>query len=205
MKGLYAITDPKLTPYHMMEALVEAAIDGGARLIQLRDKELSDRELAPMARRLLSLCQQRGVLFVVNDRVELAAAIGAHGVHIGKGDADYQTARRLMGARIIGVSCYNRLDLAEHFQALGADYVAFGSVFPSPTKPDAARAELSLISEASRRLAIPVCAIGGITVDNAAEVAAAGADMAAVISGLWDAGDPESVRLRASQFAEALS
>jgi thiamine-phosphate pyrophosphorylase len=203
LKGLYAITDERLTPYHRIEEMVAAAIEGGASVVQLRDKGLEDHLLEPIAARLLQICERYGALFIVNDRVELAARIGAHGVHIGKDDAGYSHARRLMGDRIVGVSCYDSMELATHYEGLGADYVAFGSVFPSPTKPGAVRAELSLIREASQRLSVPVCAIGGITQQNVHLVAEAGADMAAVISGLWAEGDLEAIRKRARAIGSA--
>ncbi len=205
LKGLYAITDERLTPYHRIADMVAAAIEGGASVVQLRDKGLEDHLLEPIAVRLLDVCERYGALFIVNDRVELAARIGAHGVHIGKDDAAYSHARRVMGARIVGVSCYDSMELALRYEGLGADYVAFGSVFPSPTKPEAVRAGLSLIEEASRRLSVPVCAIGGITQQNAHLVAEAGADMAAVISGLWSEGELEAIRQRARAISSAFA
>lgn len=202
--GLYAITDSRWCPPDRLDLLAElirAAISGGAAIIQLREKSLSDQDLEPAARLLKEICQQHGRLFIINDRVELAAKIKAHGVHIGKDDIDFHQARKLIRDGIVGVSCYNSLELAKRFQDLGADYVAFGSIFPSPTKPDAVRADLQLLSEARSVLNIPICAIGGITEENIHRVAAAGADMAAVISGLWDC---HEITARARSLADAM-
>ncbi|MEJ2655425.1 MAG: thiamine phosphate synthase, partial [Acidihalobacter sp.] len=144
------------------------------------------------------LCHEHSAGLIVNDDVELAAASGADGAHVGREDTDLESARARLGAQaVIGVSCYNRLELAKDAAARGADYVAFGSVFPSPTKPEAARADLDLLREARARLALPICAIGGIDATNAAVVAATGVDMLAVIRGgyrrRYACGDQRSV------------
>ncbi|HSP01103.1 MAG TPA: thiamine phosphate synthase, partial [Thioalkalivibrio sp.] len=145
------------------------------------------------ARALKALCEQHGALFIINDDVALAASAGAHGVHLGQGDMPLAQARARLGqAAIIGITCHDRLDLALAAQAEGADYVAFGAVHPSPTKPVAVRAPLMLFAQAREVLRIPVCAIGGLDADNAAAVIEAGADMVAVISGVFARPDPEA-------------
>ena len=198
LKGLYAITDSKLTPKESILDLVRSAITGGAKIIQLRDKEKTDRELKDLAEKLCLLCREMDAIFMVNDRPELAAGIGAHGVHIGKDDTDISTARKLLPGGIIGVSCYNSIERAVEMERRGADYVAFGSLFPSPTKPGAVKAPLSLVQNAKMRLKIPVCGIGGITPENAKLAVDAGADMVAVISSLWKAA---SVKEQAQRFS----
>ena len=138
----------------------------------------------------MSLCHAAGALFVVNDDVELAAAIGADGVHVGRDDAAVAQARARLGPyRIVGASCYDQIDLGRSAVAAGADYVAFGSFHPSPTKPGAVRADPELLRRARRELAVPLVAIGGITPENGAALIAAGADMLAVIHAVFGAAD----------------
>lgn len=182
-----------ITPQDAGDTLIEqaaAALAGGARILQYRDKTQDhDRRLAE-ARALCRLCRRHHALFIVNDDASLAARVEADGVHIGGNDGEIATARALVGpGRIIGVSCYNRLELAHRAEAEGADYVAFGALFPSGTKPDAVHAPLSLIREARQSLAVPITAIGGITQDNADAVIQAGAHMLAVIQGVFSAPD----------------
>ncbi|WP_455385801.1 thiamine phosphate synthase [Acidihalobacter prosperus] len=192
LQGLYAITDARLTPGERLLERVAAALRGGARWVQYRDKGSDGSRRLAEARALAELCHQHGAGLIVNDDIELAAASGADGVHIGRDDVELDSARARLGKQaVIGVSCYNRLKLAEDATAKGADYVAFGSVFPSPTKPEAARADLALLREARARLALPICAIGGIDATNAAVVAATGVDMLAVISGVFGRDDSE--------------
>jgi thiamine-phosphate pyrophosphorylase len=185
--GLYAITDTGLIPAirQLVEA-VEHAILGGARLVQYRDKR-TDQDLRwQQAQALKALCSTHGIPLIINDDIKLAAAVNAAGVHLGKDDASPQVARARLGdAAIIGVSCYNRLDLARKATQAGADYVAFGSFFPSSIKPDAVPADISLLNEAKQYLSIPIVAIGGITPDNGQALVDAGADFLAVISGLF--------------------
>jgi len=199
LSGLYAITDTVLTPHERLIESVEKAVVGGARIVQLRDKDTSDDVLLPMAMEVRDICLRHGALFIVNDRVRLALDADAGGLHIGRDDLPVEEVRRLLGpGRIIGVSCYGDLDRAADMERRGADYVAFGSFFPSPTKPAAPAIPPEVLSFAKRRLAVPVCAIGGITVENAAGLVAAGADMLAVISDLWKAPD---IRNRAAEYA----
>ena len=186
LKGLYAITDERLTPFSDLISCVKKALEGGAKIIQLRDKTKKDEELLPIALSLKELCESYGALFIVNDRVSLAAKSDAHGVHIGKDDGTVKEVRLLLGPKkIIGVSCYNDFNRALVMEQAGADYVAFGSFFPSPTKPTAVKAQIDLLKRAKKELTIPICAIGGITVDNASSLIRSGADMVAVISDLW--------------------
>ena len=199
LRGLYAITDNRLTPAGSILEMVKEALAGGARIIQLRDKFSSDDQLIDLAKELRRLCHRYGAIFLINDRVELARLVKADGVHLGKDDAAYEEARQVLGKEvIIGISCYNEFERAIAAAEAGADYVAFGSFFPSPTKPDAVRANKELLKKAKANINVPICAIGGITSSNAAELIEAGADMIAVISDLWKAPD---VRLKAKQFS----
>jgi thiamine-phosphate pyrophosphorylase len=171
---------------------VESAIRGGARLVQYREKSLDAARRLLEARALVEICRGHGVPLIVNDDVELAAETGADGVHLGRDDARIEDARVRLGPRaLIGVSCYDSLERAIQAAHHGADYVAFGSFFASGSKPGAARAPLALLREARRKLDIPLCAIGGITPQNGAELVAAGADMLAAINGVFAAGDVE--------------
>ncbi len=188
LRGLYAITDAKLQQPDQLVERVSQAIDGGARLIQYRDKSADPVLRLEQATALAALCRRSGVSFIINDDVELAAECGAHGVHLGKDDTDPQTARRLLGDEvIIGVSCYNRLSLALRAADQGASYLAFGRFFPSRTKPQAVQASLDLIRTARRQIALPIAAIGGITPDNALPLLNAGVAMLAVVHGVFAA------------------
>ena len=188
LRGLYAITPESADPATLLP-LVAAALDGGARLVQYRAKRLSARERAAVAAPLLALCRARGVPMIVNDDVELARALGADGVHLGRDDGDPARARSLLPRAILGVSCYDDPERAVAAERAGADYVGIGSVFASPTKPDARRAGLAALAQARRRVRLPIAAIGGITAANAADAVRAGADMLAVITALFDAPD----------------
>ena len=186
LRGLYAITDEKLIPESDFAARVEQALEGGAAIIQYRDKSWDNTKRLQQAKRLRSLCDRYAATLIINDDIALARTINADGVHLGADDASIEQARSLLGSEaIIGISCYDRLDRAIDAQTAGADYAAFGAVFSSPTKPLARSASCALISEAKARLDIPVCAIGGIDMGNAGRVIAAGADMTALISGLF--------------------
>lgn len=190
LRGLYAITPegPGL------EAKVQAALEGGVALLQYRRKQGDTAE----ARRVAALAREFAVPLIVNDDVALALEIGAAGAHLGREDGDLRAARARLGTRILGASCYDELERACAARAAGADYLAFGSVFPSPTKPHAARAPLELFREA-KALGVPLAAIGGITLENAPALIAAGADLLAVLSDLFDAPD---VRARARQYGK---
>ena len=178
MRGLYAITPegPGLVEK------VRAALQGGIALLQYRRKRGTPEEAEAIA----CLAREYGVPLIVNDDVELALAVGADGAHLGRDDGDFSLARKKLKGKILGASCYDKTELARAAVAAGADYVAFGSVFASPTKPGAVRAPLSLFKNP---LGVPKCAIGGITLENAPQVVAAGADLLAVITDLFDAPD----------------
>ena len=202
IKGLYAITPEQPDTARLLEQ-VSAALAGGASVLQYRSKSADAALLHEQASELLALCREFGVPLLVNDSLRLADLSGADGLHLGREDGSLREARVVLGGeKVIGVSCYNRLDLALEAQAGGADYVAFGSFFPSATKPGAVAAPLVLLREAKERLTIPVVAIGGITPDNAPALIDAGADVLAVISGLFDAPD---VRLAAQRYSQLFS
>jgi thiamine-phosphate pyrophosphorylase len=174
-------------------ALVEAVLQGGAAVLQYRNKTASAILRSEQAAALLPLCRKYGVPLIINDNAELCHELDADGVHLGVEDGDIAAARALLGEdKIIGASCYDRLDLAVQAKSLGADYVAFGACFESGTKPAAVRAPLQLFSQARRAVSLPAVAIGGITPENAALAITAGADAVAVIGALFDADDIEA-------------
>ncbi len=197
--GLYAIADTRYLDEARLVARVRDAIAGGARVIQYRDKSADTARRARQAGALATLCRETETIFLVNDDVALAHDVGANGVHLGRDDAAFDNARAQLGAQtIVGVSCYNELPLALAAQAQGASYVAFGSFFPSNTKPHAVRATATLLREARVQLRIPIVAIGGITPQNGAELIDAGADALAVIEGLFGRDD---TRAAATDYA----
>lgn len=199
IRGLYAITDPHLIAAERLEQACAAALRGGARLLQYRDKPASASERHQRASRLARLCRDHGALFLVNDDAQLAADVGAHGVHLGQSDGAVARARDLLGPdAIIGVTCHGRIDLAQAAVAAGADYVAFGRFYPSRTKPEAIAADPAVLSVP---LSVPRVAIGGITPDNAPALINAGAAAVAVIHSLFSAADIEAqARLFARLF-----
>lgn len=189
LDGLYAVT-PDTPDSGWLLPRVAAVLCGGARLVQYRSKSGDDGLRREQAAAIHALCRAHGALFIVNDDVELAGWLAADGVHVGQGDASVAQARRRLGpAAIVGATCHDRLRLAQDAAADGADYVAFGAVFASPTKPDTVSAPLSLFADPMRP-ALPAAAIGGICAANAGPIWRAGADMLAVIGGLFDAADP---------------
>jgi thiamine-phosphate pyrophosphorylase len=197
ISGLYAVT-PDLADTAELLAKVEAALAGGARVLQYRNKSASAALRLEQARTLLARCRERRVPLIINDDLDLATALDADGLHLGSEDGALAAARwRLGPGKLLGASCYNRLDPALAAARDGADYVAFGSFFPSSVKPGAVPAPLALLREAKQQLALPVVAIGGITLDNATRLIAAGADGVAVISALFGAPD---IRAAARQF-----
>lgn len=192
IKGLYAIT-PETGDTVQLLLKTRAALVGGANVVQYRSKSTDIALKHEQATELLELCRDFHVPLIVNDDVRLAALTDADGVHVGEDDARLIEARINLGPdKIIGVSCYQDLARAEQFEAEGADYVAFGSFYPSPTKPGARPCPLSLLAQAKAKLHLPVVAIGGITLDNARPLIDAGADAVAVISALFDAPDIEA-------------
>lgn len=187
-RGLYLVTPDEPDGERLLARV--APLLAEATCLQYRNKTADPDVRLQQARALRSLCARTGVPLIINDDVELAAAVDADGVHLGEHDAAIGDARmRLGAAAIIGVSCYDDVARAQQAAAAGADYLAFGAFFVSPTKPNARRATLELLRQAAE-LGLPRVAIGGITPENAASVVAAGADLIAVISGVFDAPDP---------------
>lgn len=199
--GLYAIT-PDETDTGKLLTECEAALAGGAKLMQYRNKHVSGEIAVRQASALVTLCHRYQAQLIINDDVQLALQLDADGVHLGIDDGDIAAARQQLGSeKIIGASCYNNLVLARQAARLGADYVAFGACFPSTTKPDAPRAELTLFN-AAHELNLPIVAIGGITLENASNIIAAGADAIAVIGALWNTTD---ITARVRQFNQLFS
>lgn len=195
LRGLYAITpDALCAEPARLGVAVAAALAGGARLIQYRDKRNAAPDRARLAAELLALCRRHGARLIINDDVELARASGADGVHLGAADMPLREARQRLGDdAIIGVSCANQLERARAAQDGGASYAAFGRFFPSRTKPGAPQAEPALLRQARSALDIPLCAIGGVTPDNAGILIAAGADLVAAVEGVFGAADIAAV------------
>lgn len=192
-RGLYVITDRQLCTHTGLVESVRAALRGGAAIVQYRDKTSDGRRRRQEASEVCLACKEAGALFVVNDDPELARHCQAGGVHLGAQDPLLSQARRIVGEDIlIGVSCYDSLARARDAVVSGCDYVAFGSAFPSPTKPGAVRAPLSLFEEAVATLPVPVVAIGGITPANAGALISAGCRAVAVISGVFGQADSET-------------
>jgi len=186
LHGLYAITPDPSPGCEPLRTQVSSAIAGGARVIQYREKTDDHARRRTEASALLDLCRAAKVPLLINDDAALAADIGAQGAHIGQEDASLAHARAVLGDRaIIGVSCYNDFELARAAQDAGATYVAFGSFFASPTKPEAVQADLRLLERAKDELEIPLVAIGGITPENGRALIEAGAHMLAVISAVF--------------------
>lgn len=200
-RGLYAITDTALHTGAALEHAVGRAIEGGARVIQYRDKSGDGDRRHTEAARLVRLCRRHGVPLIVNDDVELALRARADGVHVGRDDAALPAARARLGdGFIIGVSCYGDGERALLAQSLGADYVAFGAMFPSATKPHATPADIATIAELRERIRVPVVAIGGITPENGVSLLEAGVDMLAVVRGVFDCDDPATAAARYRQL-----
>lgn len=203
VSGLYAVT-PELADSAALVSKVDAALRGGARLVQYRSKTIAESKRLSQAGEIANLCRIRRALFIVNDSVALACKVDADGVHLGKDDGDIAAARAALGpGKLIGVSCYNDIGRARKAQEQGADYVAFGSFFSSSTKPQALRAGTELLQIAAMELALPVVAIGGITEDTAAGLIAAGADAVAVVSGLFDVFDVEAQARRFTRLFQS--
>ena len=205
VRGLYAVT-PETTDTARLQRKVQAAIAGGARLVQYRNKTSHQALREEQAGALNALCGATAVPLIVNDDIELACAIRADGVHLGKEDAPLSAARAALGPRaLIGVSCYDDLARAISAERAGASYVAFGSFYPSSVKPGAVRASIELLQKARAALHIPIVAIGGITANNAGALITAGADAVAVISALFDAEDPDASAQTFSRLFATLS
>ena len=191
LKGLYVITDDQLSGEHLLTH-VQQALAGGACLVQYRSKTSSEAAREHTARAVLELCREQRVPLLINDDIELAVKIGANGVHLGQDDGRVNAARNKLGSgAIVGVTCHASLEMAQTALDEGASYVAFGRFFDSNTKPEAPPAKLNILQEAKAALNIPICAIGGITPDNAPGLIEAGADMLAVIHGVFGQQDVE--------------
>ncbi len=186
---IYAITDCANTTEQELLDKSENILNTGISLFQYRNKESDQQKKKRLAQELQSLCHQHNVPFIVNDDVALAKDISADGVHLGKDDGDIHLARKTLGSKIIGISCYNDIDRATEVAKSGADYIAFGAFFPSITKPNAKKAEIDLVKQAKLQLSIPIVAIGGITPENAKQLIDANIDYLAGISGLYSASD----------------
>jgi thiamine-phosphate pyrophosphorylase len=204
LRGLYGLT-PGLDDTALLLAKVAAALEGGATAIQYRNKDATASLRQTQALALARLHAARGALYIVNDDPTLAASVGADGVHLGEDDVSIMSARELLGPdRIIGVSCYNDFERASAAVEAGADYVAFGSFFPSSTKPAARHANLGLLQRA-RSLGVPVVAIGGIDADNARMLIDAGADAVAVISAVFKHDDSADVKAAAEAIVATMT
>jgi len=184
---LYLITPPKFEPRGFADELKRALAGGDVASLQLRLKDVGDDEIKRAAEILMPVAQRAGAAFIVNDRLDLARALGADGVHIGQEDCSYSEARTIVGANaIVGVTCHDSRHLAIEAAEAGADYVAFGAFYPTATKDAKTRAEPELLRWWSEVMVVPCVAIGGITVANASPLIEAGADFIAVSSGVWD-------------------
>ncbi len=200
-RGLYAITQTEHKSADTIVNEVIAVIKGGAAVVQYRDKNPVDA--LSLARELVKICHQQHVPLLINDDVELAARTGADGVHLGREDGAISQARKRLGNdAIIGISCYDCVGQAITAQTEGATYVAFGRFFPSNSKPLAAPAHIETLRQAKRELAIPIVAIGGILPNNGAPLLEAGADLLAVIGGLFDHQPEQSARAYRALFAQ---
>ena len=188
--GLYLVTHDCTADDRLLAAVAQG-LQGQPALLQYRSK-LPERDLRRrQASAVLALCRSHGVPMLVNDDIGLALAIGADGAHIGGDDGDPAEARAALGGgRILGVSCYDAFDRALAAQRAGADYDAYGAMHPSPTKPEAVRAPIAMVRRAASELEVPVAAIGGITLDNAPELVAAGVSLLAVISDVFEHPSP---------------
>ena len=201
LRGLYAITDSQLLAGGKLLPYVEAALKGGATLLQYRDKSTDDARRLRQAEALHELCARYGATLIINDDAELAARLGV-GLHLGQGDGSLAAARALLGRQaIIGGTCHAQLALAEQAARDGASYVAFGRFFDSTTKPGAPAATPELLEQANSRLHLPIVAIGGVTLDNAPGLIARGASMVAVVHALFGADSAAEVERRARAFS----
>jgi len=185
LHGLYAVTDTNLAGNHLLKQVEEALI-GGIKVLQYRNKGNNHKEQLAEASALQLLCQQYRVPLIINDGIQLAIEVGADGVHLGRDDDSIKNARLQLGSKaIIGISCYNDLTLALTAEKEGADYVAFGRFFSSSTKPNATPASIEILSQAKADISLPLVAIGGITPENGGQLIEAGADMLAVVQGIF--------------------
>lgn len=191
LTGLYLLADEQALPFAAWAEVLPAVLDAGVRLVQYRAKLQTPALRRDHAARLLIWCRERHLPLLINDDPALCAELGADGVHLGRDDAAIRAARRLLGAdALIGASCYDALGRAREAIEAGADYVSFGRLFASTTKPQAGATSLDVLRQARTRLDVPICAIGGINPHNAAQVIGAGADLLCVAGGILGADDP---------------
>ena len=202
IKGLYAIT-PDIADTDLLLKKVEAALLGGASVLQYRNKAANQQFQTQQARALLPLCRQYNIPLIINDSTKLCLALNADGVHLGTDDGILAEVRTRIGFdKLLGASCYNRFDLALQAQAQGASYVAFGACFTSTTKPNAPKASLDLFAQAKTELIIPTVAIGGITLQNAPQLIKAGASAVAVINAIFSPSfTTDDIKLASQQFS----
>jgi len=202
LKGLYVITDKKLIPRDRFIETVEKVIRGGAKIIQLREKDTPEEEIIRLGKELLKITRKYGIPLIINDSPKLAVEVGADGVHLGKDDPGIIEARRLLGSEvIIGVSCYGEIERGLRVEREGADYLAFGTPFFTPTKPDRKPTPLEVLKEAKRKIkTIPIFAIGGITKENAQSVLETGVDGIAVITAVFSSPNPEEAARSLAEF-----
>lgn len=187
LKGIYVLTDAYLTPKESILTQMERVLKTGVSVIQFRDKYASDEEAESTCRALQALCNRYNALFIIDDRLALAKKIDADGLHVGEDDVSFEEARAVLGnEKIIGVSCYGDVSRALKYEALGADYVAFGSFFDSPTKPNSKVVPRDVLKEAKEVLQVPICAIGGINASNIASLAQYDIAMYSVISAVFE-------------------
>jgi len=186
LTGIYAITDEVLTPDETVVNQVATALESGVKIIQYRNKSSDDIQVEVVCRELQDLCREHDAVFIIDDRPHLAQKIKADGLHIGKDDMNFKEAREIYPDGIIGVSCYGSIRLAKEAESEGADYVAFGSFFHSPTKPKSGIISMNVIEKAKKSVKIPVCAIGGINSSNIHQVASKKPDMISVVSAIFD-------------------
>lgn len=193
LSGLYAVTDKKLIPRDLFVETVEKALRGGANLIQLREKNTDTEDLIKLGKSLIQITKRYNVPLIINDSPDVAMVIGADGVHLGEGDCSIEHARSVLGeSAIIGVSCYGRIERGIDAEKRGADYVAFGTPYNTPTKPGRTPTPLEVLREAVEKIkTIPIFAIGGITVENAAPILETGVDGIAAITSIFGSDDPE--------------
>lgn len=193
LKGLYIITDSKLILRESFIKTVELALKGGAKIVQLREKERTEAEIIELGKQLLEVTKKYNVPLIINDSPELTKEIGADGVHLGEHDPEIENARELLGDdSIIGVSCYSDLNRGINAEKLGADYVAFGTPYSTPTKPGRIPTPFETLIEAKKKIkTIPIFAIGGIYPENVKDVLATGVDGIAAITSIFKSSDPE--------------
>lgn len=198
LNGLYIITDDSLTPPKTIISQVTQALEGGAKIVQLRDKTSSLQEIKNTALTLEDLCKKYNATFVLNDKVELAIELGLSGLHIGKSDHHRVDEIRKDFKGYLGVSCYGDVAFAKDMEDRGVDYVAFGSFFTSPTKPDSNIIDLEILTQAKEQLSVPICAIGGLNMHNIDDVMKHNPDMISLINEIWTS---EDIQSKANYFA----